>query len=208
MQQPLQLTELDQEDLSEVLRRAQALEVNKVTVPEEHPDLETFLHAAEEVGISREAVMQALREKLGHPLEGISTGDRVFAKSADGAFYVADVSRVEGGLATVRFLTGGDHTLPLSDLRGFTILPGRKLQVKWPGWGWWDVEVEKYEPNVGLVSATDGFKTKSFPLTEVRLPVQKTRRELAVSALLFRVALVSAGVGGVIGAALMRLFGG
>lgn len=204
--QQLQIEELSQQDLTEVLQRAQTLEVSKVTAPETHNDLETFLQAAEEVGISRDAVMQALREKMGHPLEGIATGDRVFAKSADGAFYTATVSRIENNLAQVRFINGSDHALSLTDLRGFSILPGQKIQVKWPKWGWWTVTVEKYDPQAGKVTATDGFESKTFPLEEVRLPVQKTKQQLARNALLFRVAVAAAGVGGILGALLMRYF--
>jgi hypothetical protein len=129
MQQELQISELDQQDLTEVLQRAQALDTTRVIAPETGQDLESFLRAAEEIGISRETVLQALREKLGHPLEGIAPGDQVFAKSADGAFYVATVSAVQGNAATVRFISGSDHTLPLSDLRGFSILPGQKLHI-------------------------------------------------------------------------------
>jgi hypothetical protein len=206
VQQEFQVAELSQEDLTEVLKRAQTLEVSKVTVPEKPNDLETFVRAAEEVGISREAVLQALREKMGHPPQGISPGDRVFAKSADGAFYVATVSQIKDGVATLRFDTGSDHALSLRDLRGFAILPGQKLQVKWPGWGWITVEVEKYDPQAGTVKATDGFQSKTFPLALVRLPVEKSRRQLAMNMLLFRVALLSAGIGGIIGALLMRHF--
>jgi hypothetical protein len=207
MIQQLQIGELSQEDLTDVLQRAQAIEVHKVTAPDAHGDTEVFLRAAEEVGISREAVLQALREKLGHPLEGIAVGDRVFAKSADGAFYVATVAQTQSSTATVRFLNGSDHLLPLTDLRGFAILPGQKIQAKWPTWGWCTVEVEKYDPEKEIVTATDGLKSRPFPLEEVRLPMQKTRRQQAISALLWRVGLISAGLGAAAGALLARFFG-
>lgn len=206
MQQQFQISELSQEDLTTVIRRAQALEAEKLTTLEPQTNLETFVSAAEEMGISREAVMQALREKMGHPLEGIAPGDRVFAKSADGAFYMATVTALQNNAVTVHFMNGSDHTVALTDLRGPSILPGQKLQVNWPGWGWWTVTVEKYNSQKEKVTATDGMSSKSFSLTEVRLPIERTKRELSVRALLFRTAIVSAGVGVAIGALLIRFF--
>jgi hypothetical protein len=208
VQQELQIQTLEQTDLTEVLKRAQTLEVNKISVPEQPADLDALIRAADEVGISREAVIQDLRESLGHPLDGIAAGDRVFAKSADGAFYVATVSQMKEGAATVRFVNGGDHVLSLTDLQGFAILPGQKLEAKFPTWGWLSVEVEKYDTQTELVTVTDGLKSKTFPLTEVRLPVRKSQKERAITALLWRASLIAAGVGGAIGALLMRFFGG
>jgi len=208
VQQELQIQTLDQTDLTEVLKRAQTLEVGKIPAPEPTADLDAFVRAAEEVGVSREAVILAIRERLGHPLKGIATGDRVFAKSADGTFYVATVSQMEEGSAAVRFVNGGDHILSLTDIQGFSLLPGQKLEAKFPTWGWLSVTVEQYDTQKEIVTVTDGLKSKTFPLTEIRLPVRKSQKERAITALLWRASLLAAGVGGVIGALLMRFFGG
>lgn len=197
---------LSQDELSEVLQHALRIEAQHVATAEKSHDLESFLQAAEEVGIQRDTVIQALREKLGYPLEDLEPGMRVFAKSADGAFYVAIVQEVRGGMAKVRFLSGSDYDVPLTDLRRFVILPGQQLQVKWPGWGWWSSEVVRFEPQSGVLTASDGWSQKNFALTDVRLPAQRTPRQQAMRVLFWKVGLAAAGAGAIAGALLMKLF--
>jgi hypothetical protein len=204
MQSELQIANLSQEEMQQVLRRAYELDYPEQTVANAPGDLDTFIRAAEESGISRESTLQALRERLGHPVEGLSEGNRVFAKSADGFYYVASVVELKGDRATVRFINGGDHTVPVTEIRGFSILPGQKLQVKWPNWGWWTVRVESYNPDTGILKATDGGYTESFTLDSVRLR-QESRRIPRISTLLVRVAVIAGGLGIAIGAVLGRL---
>jgi hypothetical protein len=209
MLQHTQSEELQPQEMSEILRRAQVLEsAAPQHTPQHAPQssVDSFLQAAEELGLSRQALVQALRERSGQALEGVEPGDAVFAKSADGAFYAATVLETKSHSAVVRFASAGDHEVALPDLRRFSILPGQKLEAKQGFWGWLPAEVEKYDPQKQKVTVSDGFNSKAYPLTEIRLPVEKTRRELAVRALLFRVGLISAGIGGVLGALLMRFF--
>ncbi len=206
-QYPYEFSELKPQDLQEVLRRAQEIDAHRVELSSASGEPEMFLRAAEDAGISREALVQALRERLGSPLEGIKPGDRVFAKSADGAFYAADLLEVSEGSARVRFLNGSDHTLPRTDLRPFAILPGQKLQCKWPMWGWYTSRAESFDPQTGKVRASDGgWNTKSFDLDKVRLRAEKSRSRRSLSGLITGVAVVSALLGGVLGALLMHLF--
>ncbi len=205
MQHQLQTTELTTDDLNEVLRRAADIDSAGIRPGDQPTDLDSFVRAAQDVGITREAITQALAERAGTATIPVAVGDRVFAKSADDAFYVATVSSLSDGVVQVRFISGSDHSLPAVDVKPFRILPGQKLQVNWPTWGWYDVDVEVYDAASEKVTASDGLKSKSFPLHEVRLPQQKTERQQRVSQLILQTALVAGGLGGILGAFLMRL---
>lgn len=201
----LGISGLSQDELSEVLQHALRIEAQHGATTEKSHDLESLLQAAEEVGIKREAVIQALREKLGYPLEGLEPGVRVFAKSTDGAFYVAIVQEVRGSIAKVRFLSGSDYDVPLTDLRRFAVLPRQKLQVKWPGWSWRNSEVVRFDPQGGVLTASDGLGSQQdFALTNVRLPIQRTPHQQARRVLLWKVGLAAAGTTAIAGALLMK----
>lgn len=205
LEHEMDISGLNSQELSDVLQRAQQLEARQVAQAEAGHDLQSFIRAAEEVGIGREAIMQALREKVGHSIENLEVGERVFAKSADGAFYVAVVKEIRGTKVKVNFLHGSDHELPLADLRPFSLLPGQRLEVNWPTWGWWNVELTRYDDTSGKLTASDGLSAKEFSLTEARLPAQRTEQQQRVSALLFRVGIAAASAGAVIGALVARL---
>lgn len=201
----LQLQELSEQDLSEVLTRAQAIQANKVSLEHSKGDLEMFIKAAEEVGINREALLQAIKEKSGQPLEGLHTGDKVFAKSADGAFYLAEVTELDSTIAKVSFNHGTTHTLPLTDLRPFSLLPGQKIEANWPIWGWWEVQIVRYDAEKQLLDVTDGMETRKFTLDEIRLKVEKNKTAKSLQSKFYQVAFWAATVGAVAGAILMRI---
>ncbi|MCC6443573.1 MAG: hypothetical protein IT210_08995 [Armatimonadetes bacterium] len=204
--QPLQIGDMESQELQDILRRAQEIDLRRFQGAEMPGDAEALLRAAEAAGISREAVEQSLREHFGMPLEDIKPGERVFAKSADGAFYIADVLEVMENRARVRFLTGGDHALPLTDLRVFSILPGQKLQCYWAGWGWCTVRVERFDPEKGMVRVSDGLGyEKTLDLTLIRIRAEKSRSSRSLAVLITRTAIGSALFGGFLGAILIRL---
>ena len=199
--------ELGQEDMQQVLRRAQELEMRQ-TAPASAKTpggIAAFVQAAEEAGISRESTMQALREQFGHPEDGVSVGQRVYAKSADGYYYVARVVKINGERIDVRYDIGGENSVPVTDVRGFSILPGQKLQANWPGWGWYSVKVVAYDDTTNMVRLTDNMTTETLPITEVRLKSQATPKQEKMSSIVTRTALISGGIGAAIGAIIMRL---
>lgn len=202
-----ELSHLKEEELAEVLHRAQEIDVGSLTGATDAHDLEQFIAAAEEVGISREAVLQAIREKTGQALQSFNVGDRVFAKSADNAYYIATVTEVDGRTAKVRFLSGGDHALAVADLHSASFLPGQKVEVDWPFWGWYKATVVKFDERTGKLTANDGMSEKSFPLTKVRLGVRRSQTQARVSSLLFRTALIAGSLGAVAGALVARFLG-
>ncbi len=147
---------LSDEELKAVLERAE--EIQRASG---HADMgaeiAVVLSAAEEVGISREAVQQALAERLPQRLGPPTRGSLVWARSADGQFYVAEVTDVAEHDARVRFLRGGEVRLPHEALRPATFLPGEKVKVNWPMWGPWECTVVRYDATYHHVEVSDGW---------------------------------------------------
>ncbi len=165
---------LKQEQIREVLARAE--EIEQESGPwRNSADAEALLRAAEEVGISRDAMIQAIQE-FSPMIVPPEVGSRVFARSSDDHFYVADVIDASEGGVRVRFLQGSEHTVPTSDIRPLDLLPGQKLMCNWKGWwGWGTASIVSYNPKTERVEATDGFMTKKFRLHDVRLRERQER---------------------------------
>jgi hypothetical protein len=131
-------------------------------------DREMLLQAAEEVGISRDAVERALNERIKRPAKRPAPGELYFAKSADGKFYVAEVIEALEEGARIRFLKGSEHTVALEDLRPCSFLPGERIICNWPWWGPWTCTVISYDATHRQVAVSDGWsESRIFPIHEV-----------------------------------------
>lgn len=185
---------LSSEELSEVLRRAQEIEATGSG----GTDLEAYVTAAEEAGISREATMQALRERLGYPLAATQSGETVFARSADGHFYAAKVEQVNGQMATVRFLNGAEVKLPLSDLRELNLTPGRKLSYMSKDMSMWvNGQVVTFNAQTQKVEIENWGSKENVSLDKVRLLSQDVFRRASNAANLWAMRLwwLAGGIG-------------
>ncbi len=170
---------LSTEDLSGVLRRAQEIDSGQG----HSTDLEAYVQAAEEAGISREATMQAIRERLGYPVSAAKLGDFVFARSSDGHYYAAKVESTQEKSARVRFMNGAEVEMPLSDLREFKLMPGEKLNYLSPAAGFWaNGTVSTYNPDARVVVIESWGTTESVALDKVRLLAQNAGRGLGAKA--------------------------
>lgn len=196
---------LSETDLSETLTRARQIAEQRPVPALAGPDCEALLAAGEEMGLPREAVLQALRERIPVTAEAFAAGETVFAPSVDGSWYPAAIVDLGSHSATVRFHNGGEHTCAQGDLRPLALVPGRKVQADWPGWGWCTVDVVKYEPKQEKLTLSDGWSKKTLSLRKVRLspklaspPTLEERRIAALTrSALVRCSLLagSAGVG-------------
>lgn len=194
---------LSETDLSETLTRARQIAEHRPTPALAGAECEALLAAGEEMGLPREAILQALRERVPVAAESFAAGETVFAPSVDGSWYPATIVDLGSHSATVRFHNGGEHTVALGDLRPLALVPGRKVQADWPGWGWYTVDVVKYEPKQGKVTLSDGWSKKTLSLQKVRLssrlaspPTVEERRLTAVTRrTLVRCSLLAGGVG-------------
>jgi hypothetical protein len=202
----MQQIHLSEEELQETLARARQLS-RVVHGTDSETAMEPYLRAGEEVGIPREALKQALSERLALTTPEFSVGDMVFAPSVDGHWYAAQILTLDGGRATVRFLKGSEHTCATADLRALALIPGRVLQVDWKDWGWCNAKVINHEPHTGKTEAEHFGERKKFTTDQLRLhPKQanpptttEEKSEVRIKAMLMRVALLAGGVGMALG---------
>lgn len=170
-------THLTEEQIRDVLARAEEIHLKSADPEMGSAEIEAVVSAAEEAGLSREAILQALRERVALPMDPPQSGERVFAKSSDGKFYVADVVSVQSDLLRVRFVRGGETSVRLADIQPCTFLPGSKVVCPWPNWGWWTCTVVSYNADKQKVKVTDGWGShETFPISEVRLDPPKPQR--------------------------------
>lgn len=199
--------QLSEEELRDTLQRAREIAVHSQTPAQREAAYEEYLRAAEEMGIPRAALLQALYERLALPAESFAPGQLVFALSHDGCWYPAEIQSIGEHAATVRFVSGGEHSCALGDLHPLSLVPGRKLQAESKDVGWCDAEVKEYKADSGKVRVTMyGWELgtdATVPLRKLRLtreiaqPPTPVERRMAT---LTRSALLRSGVmGGILG---------
>jgi hypothetical protein len=201
---------LTDQELRDILARAQEIQGGLRSGPDFASEVQGVIAAAQEVGISREAVERALAERLDVPLTPPTPGTLVFAHSSDGRYYAAEVLSAEPDSIRVRFLRGSELRVTLDQLRPASLVPGTKVICDWPWWGPWTCSIIAFDPNKGRVKVSDGWGyTRSFPLAEVWLPprpteaqAQNTRRR--IYATLLGVGAALGALGGTIVTLLLR----
>lgn len=200
---------LTDEELRDLLARAEEIERASRHGEAWNAELAAVIGAAEEVGISRQAVERALTERLDLPAPPPVVGSLTWARSADDKFYVAEVLSVSEEGARVRFLRGSEHRLTLDDLRPFAFIPGGRVACSWPMWGPWTCTVVAYDSVKRRVKLSDGWGyTRTFPVSEVWLDPAtaepKAARRRVYATLLGAGAAGGALIGAIITALLMR----
>jgi hypothetical protein len=198
---------LTDEELREVLARAEEIERASRRGDAWNAELAAVIGAAEEVGLSRQAVERALAERLNLPAAPPAAGSLAWARSADGKFYVAEVVAASADDAQVRFLRGGEQRLPVADLRPCAFLPGERVTCQWPSWGPWTCTVVSYDAGQRRVKLSDGWgSTRAFAVSDVWLAPARAdipRRSLTVM-LLGAGAAVGAVIGAIVTALVMK----
>ena len=196
---------MDKNEIRQLLTRAQEIQTQQLTGQEAETEVDMIVSAAQETGLSREAVMQALRERTNLSDRPVEAESLVFALGGGKHYHAAKVRRVEDGLVTVKFLSGAEVSLPRIQIKPFNMIPGQKVSCPWPDWGWWNSTVLSYDDENQMVYVTDGWgDNQTFHLSDIRIGPDnpprtgKTTLWLAFTAL----ALTSGGIG----ALLMRLF--
>lgn len=165
---------MEQDRLRAVLQRAEEIQIQQSVELHARGETNQLIEAAVEAGLSREAVEQALRERIAIEHQSLQPGELVFAPSGDGFLYAAKVVSLEEGVAVVRFLSGSDIRLLQSELRPFALLPGQKVSAPWPDWGWWTCQVVRFDREHYQVRLSDGWGSEhSFPISEIRLAIPR-----------------------------------
>jgi hypothetical protein len=196
---------LTDEELQDVLSRAEEIQRATRHGPEWNSEVAAVISAAEEVGFSRSAVERALSERLNLPTRPV-VGSLTWARSADGKSYVAEVLSASDDGAQVRFLGGGEHNLTLDQLRPCAFIPGERVVVNWPWWGPWPCKVVAYDASKKRVKLNDGWGyTKMFPISEVWLAPDKAKPLAARKRVYATLLGVGAGAGALIGSLITAL---
>ena len=193
-------TQLSQEELRDVLTRAEEIHFRTLDAD----GAEAILRAAEEAGLPREAIEKALEERFGAPRAPSKPGELVFAESADGMYYVAEVVTADQDETRVKYLRGGERGVPTTKTRPAEFLPGERIICPWPFWGAWTCIVISYDQTKKNIKVTDGWgEYQTFSIKDVYVAppkTPKTKKQIGhVKALLWTYA-VGAISGGALGA--------
>lgn len=163
--------------MTEVLQRAEEIQRQEQAKIEWTQELQQWVGAAEEAGLSRKALEQALRERTAFTGAEPAAGELVFAKSTDGRFYIAKLIDYSEGGGTVEFINGGRCQLSVRDMRPLNLVPGSKVECDWPNWGWWNCTIVSYNHEMNTIQANDGWgQTRVFPLSEIRIRGEEPKR--------------------------------
>lgn len=195
---------LSDDELREVLARAEEIQRGSRSVDTMRAEMEVVIGAGEAVGLARPAIERALRERFDLAGALPSPGALVFAQSADGKYYVAEVVSAVNEAVRVRYLRGSEHTVTPDQVRPCAFLPGEKVVANWPWWGPWTCTVISYDAARQKVKLSDGWGySKTFPIAEVWQSGRKAwsgRLRIAATWL-----SVGVGLGAILGATLTRL---
>ena len=196
--------QLSDDELREVLTRAEEIQRNSRTADSMRAEIEAVIGAGEAVGLARPALERALRERFDLAVSPPTAGSLVFAQSADGKYYVAEVVSGTSDSVRVRFIRGSEHTVTHEQLRPCSFLPGERVVANWPWWGPWTCTVISYDAAKQKVKVTDGWgDTKSFPIAEVW---QSGRKAGSGKLRIYATWLsIGAGVGAITGSAITAL---
>jgi hypothetical protein len=195
-----------QEQVGEVLRRAQEIQDQTAHLAASNAEIEQFVVAAEESGLSRDATLQALRERLTYKPDVYKENDFVFAKSADSRYYVARVLSAKDGVARVRYSMGGEDDVSFADLKVFSMVPGRRVTYFSPGNQWWfEGEVVKVDLAAEKVTMNLWGTTETVRFDKIRLApksLTKSVVDFKATTTLWAVGLAAGIGGGLVGAAI------
>lgn len=205
---------LTEEELTQTIQRAREISGQSAVALEAAGETEQYIQIAEELGIPREAIELALRERQALPTQDFSAGEIVFAPSADGFWYPATITVAGAHTAQVRFIKGGEHSVALTDLRPLGLVPGRKIEANLKSWGWWGGTLDTYEPKNGKIVMDSWGEKNKTTLADIRLtpkiaspPTKLEQRQMALTQkALTRCALLSGSIGLAGGLALAQLW--
>lgn len=164
--------ELNENEIKTILERAGQIQIESNTDIES--ETAALLKAAEEAGLSRQAVELALQERLSSQQLPCTKGDLIFAPRPDGSLHVAQVIESLGSVVRARFFNGAEVTIPRDQAIKADFQVGAKVQAYWPVHNWHTSTVIGFERENETVKLSDGWGfTKTFSLSEIRLRRKK-----------------------------------
>lgn len=185
---------LSEEQVRDVLARAEEIQSRSSA-----GTYDSVIAAAEEAGLTRSAITQAIQERVGAFVESPPVGQLVFAKGEKGRYFPAEVVSTSGVHVSIRFLNGSEQTVAFDALRPLTLLPGESVVCPWPDWGFWTCSVVSFDAARRRVRVTDnwGSGEKTFDLDEVFINSPRVQnQESTLSWLLISALTVGGGIVG------------
>jgi hypothetical protein len=144
---------MNQDYLHQVLTRAQEIDAHQSLSDADGPELDGLLRTADEIGIKRDSVLQALRERITVIDDPLEPGDLIFARLPDGCYYPSTVVEQKGGAVAVKFMNGSEATVQDTALHRFRGLPNEVIYCDWNGRGLIRCAVKSYDPEKQMVCA-------------------------------------------------------
>lgn len=191
---------LDEVATREVLARAEEIHLHEQIPVELGEGTNDLVRAAEEAGLSRSAVTQALRERLATQRTPLEPGSLVLAEAGQGKLYAAEVLELSPGHAKVRFMSGVEASVSREDVEPFQMFPGQVVRCPWPNWGWWTCTVVSYDHKKKKVKATDNWGGKeTFNLGDIYVE-RKSAHAKSPAPLTATMFLAGMGATGILGA--------
>jgi hypothetical protein len=197
---------LTDDELRDVLQRAEEIQRTTRRADQMQGEIAAVIEAGEGIGLTRAAVERALRERLAFAPAPV-VGDRVFAKSADGKFHLANVVSISGDDIRVSFLRGGERVVTADEVKPGSFVPGQRVMYHWPWWGPWSCEVISYHAPTGFLVLSDRWgSTTTCRAEDVWLEPQRETKALTSRKRAY-VTLVgmSVGIGAVVGSLITAL---
>lgn len=166
---------LSDEELAAVVNRAHEIHSLQDRLEESKGSLDEYVRAAEEMGVPREAMVQALNERFAFLTREIEPGQLVFAKSGDGRHYAAKVVAVNKDAVAVRFLNGGDGTVGRHELQEASFAPGTDYEYHSPSYMMHlKASVVRYDRDAMTVTFNYWGTEETVPLSKVRTAKPRT----------------------------------
>jgi hypothetical protein len=166
---------LSETDLAQVVRRAQEIETGASLRFEDDPEVVATVNAMVESGISKDAAMQALKERLEPPAEEsmpllaeFAPEDMVWAASEDGWCYPARVMSRLGAEYKILYMTGSEGTVAGSTLKRFNIHPGLKVHILQSGM-WCEADVTSFNKVAQTLNANYYWTPVSVSMDAVKM---------------------------------------
>lgn len=160
---------LSDEELADVVRRAHEIQSLQGRLDGTRGSIEEYVRAAEETGVPREAMLQALNERFAFLTREIENGQLVFAKSGDGRQYPAKVIAVTGDAVSVRFLNGGEGIVGRHELADANFAPGTDYEYLSPSYMvHMKAPVARYDRDAMTVTFNNWGTEETVPLAKVR----------------------------------------
>jgi hypothetical protein len=166
---------LSDEELAAVVQRAHEIGSLQGRLDESRRGLEEYVKVAEEMGVPREAMMQALSERFSFLDREIETGTLVFAKSSDGRAYAAKVVSAGEDSVHVRFLNGGEARVGRHELQEASFSPGAQYEYHSPSYMMYlKSAVVRFDRDAMTVTFNYWGTEETVPLSKVRTARPRT----------------------------------